>query len=136
MTDSECRDLINAARAALPRSYAPYSRFHVAAAVRAVDGRVFTGVNVENASFGLSICAERAAVFRAVAEGATRFDACAVVTPTASPTPPCGACRQVLFEFSPDMEIVLAGEGDAFVRRPLRELLAYPFATFTPGESA
>jgi len=136
LTVRERRALVDAARAALPHSYAPYSRFHVAAAVRADDGRVFAGVNVENASFGLSICAERAAVFRAVAEGATRLVACAIVTPTVELTPPCGACRQVLLEFGPDMEILLArAEGDEPPARfRLAGLLPRAFTTFTPGD--
>ncbi len=137
LTDAERRGLVAAARAVLPRSYAPYSRFPVAAAVMDEAGRVFAGVNVENASFGLSICAERAAVFRAVAEGARRLVACAIVTPTAELTPPCGACRQVLLEFGPEMEILLArAEGDDLPARfRLPELLPRAFTTFTPGEA-
>lgn len=101
------RALLDSAREARARAYAPYSRFPVGAALLADDGTVFTGCNVENASYGLANCAERTAVFKAVSEGRTGFRAVAVVGPEDDlPCAPCGACRQVLHEFGPEMVFV------------------------------
>jgi cytidine deaminase len=109
-------------------AYAPYSRFAVGAAVLSDDGRIHTGANVENASFGLSICAERNAIFRAVADGARRIDAVVVYTPTREATPPCGACRQVLSEFGADALIVCCSDDSTGDRRyHLAELLPEAF---------
>lgn len=103
--------LIAAARDARANAYAPYSQFTVGAALLAADGRVFRGVNVENASYGLSMCAERVALFSAVAAGVQSFEAIAVVGPAGTTTTPCGACRQALVEFSATLRvIVLANE--------------------------
>jgi cytidine deaminase len=123
--------LIAEARVALAHAHAPYSRFPVGAALLAESGRVYRGANVENASLGLSVCAERTAVFSAVAAGERRFAALAVVTDTGEPTPPCGACRQILREFAADLPIYLAGRGDAVETRRLSELL--PFAFVPPA---
>jgi cytidine deaminase len=112
---------------AAQRAYAPYSRFAVGAAVLSGDGRIHTGANVENASFGLSICAERNAIFRAVADGARSIEAMVVYTPTADATPPCGACRQVLAEFGADALIVCCSDGAADRRFHLAELLPKAF---------
>jgi cytidine deaminase len=109
------------------RAYAPYSRFAVGPAVLSADGRIHTGANVENASFGLSICAERNAIFRAVADGARTIDAIVVYTPTADATPPCGACRQVLAEFGADALIVCCSDGAADRRYRVAELLPQAF---------
>jgi len=108
LTAIQRRRLIAAARRAALAAYAPYSKFHVGAAVLTGTGRIFSGANVENASYGLSNCAERTAVFAAVAAGERRIAAVAVYTPTRRPTPPCGACRQVIREFGPRAVIVCA----------------------------
>ncbi len=128
--------LVAEALAALPAAHAPYSRFPVGAALRAGSGRVYRGVNVENASLGLSMCAERGALFAAVAAGERRFDAVAIVTRAAEPTPPCGACRQVLLEFGDDDLSVLlatAGRPAAIERTTLGALTPRAFRRFEPG---
>ncbi len=109
----DVKALIEAAKAAYQRAYAPYSRFPVGAALLTTSGQVFTGCNIENASYGLTICAERVAVGCAVASGQREFAAIAVVTNTAGPASPCGACRQVLVEFNPHMRVILTNlKGD------------------------
>ncbi len=116
------RILTEKAIEAMKNSYSPYSRFPVGAAIRATDGRIFTGCNIENVSFGLTNCAERTAVFKAVSEGARSFDAIAIA---ASQIPwPCGACRQVLAEFAPEIRILLCHEGEV-IEKSLTELLPY-----------
>jgi cytidine deaminase len=105
MTDEE---LIAAARQARQAAYCPYSRFSVGAALRTRSGRLFTGVNVENASYGLTLCAERVAVGTAVAAGERDFEAIAIVLNGGGS--PCGACRQVLYEFGPDLRVLMADE--------------------------
>jgi cytidine deaminase len=121
------RSLLDRAREARSNAYAPYSKFPVGAALLARDGRVFTGVNVENASYGLCNCAERVAVGKAVSEGVRDFAAVAVVGPQDDvECSPCGACRQVLFEFSPDMVLVLA-DGDGVRQYTVREILPGAF---------
>ena len=121
--------LLEAARAAHHHAYVPYSRFPVGAALLAPDGTVFTGCNVENASFGLTICAERVAVFKAVAAGYQRIGAIAVVAANVDEVTPCGACRQVLNEFTPqsaDMVVILERERQP-VFTTLAELLPRAF---------
>jgi cytidine deaminase len=100
--------LLDAARQAREMARAPFSRFQVGAAVLDEAGRIFTGCNIENSSFGLTICAERVALFKAVSEGSARIIRVAVVADTAKLTPPCGACRQVLWELAPGAELLLA----------------------------
>jgi len=119
--------LISAARSARENAHAPYSNFRVGAALRAKSGRIFTGCNVENSTYGLTLCAERVAVFKAISEGERGFDAVAVVTDTDSLTPPCGACRQILWEFCGDAEVVLANlKGKIEVHR-MSALFPKPF---------
>lgn len=97
--------LMQAARTAVENAYAPYSRFCVGAALLCDDGSIYSGANVENAAYGLSMCAERSALFSAVSAGRRHFIALAIFTPTADPTPPCGACRQALNEFAPNAHV-------------------------------
>jgi cytidine deaminase len=101
-------NLVNAATAVRERAHAPFSGFKVGAAIEDESGRIFTGCNVENATFGLSLCAERVAVFKAISEGAAKLKRIAVVADTPILTPPCGACRQILWEFCEDAELTLA----------------------------
>lgn len=119
--------LVQAARQASLEAHVPYSKFPVGAAVLTDGGQVHAACNVENASYGLSICAERAAVFAAVAAGARRIEAVAIYTPTTSPATPCGACRQVLREFADDLEVLLACQADGLTRYRLGELLPHAF---------
>lgn len=107
---SHYRSLIEAARKVRLHSHSPYSQFKVGAALLGKSGKVYLGTNVENASFGLSNCAERTAIFRAVTDGEKEFEAIAIVADGNRPTPPCGACRQVLMEFGPDMIVITAGQ--------------------------
>lgn len=126
-------ELLRAACDARAASYSPYSGFRVGAALLCADGSVVTGTNVENASFGLSLCAERAAVVRAIAEGRREFVAIAICADGERPTPPCGACRQVLLEFAPTLVVIIGGErGGAgeVIRTSLRELVPHAFRDF------
>lgn len=125
MTDQE---LIAAAGKARELAYIPYSRFAVGAALLATDGRLFTGCNIENASFGLTCCAERTALFKAVSEGARSFAAIAVIADSPGPVSPCGACRQVMAEFAPSMRVLLTNlRGDTQVTT-VADLLPGAFA--------
>jgi cytidine deaminase len=119
--------LIAAARGARLRAVAPFSGFKVGAALETEDGTVITGCNIENASYGLTMCAERVAVFKAVSEGHRRFRRIAVVADTPAPTPPCGACRQILWEHTGDIEVVLANLERQTGRHHLKALLPLPF---------
>jgi cytidine deaminase len=119
--------LAAAARDASRQAYCPYSRYAVGAAARTADGRIFTGCNVENASFGLSICAERNAIFHAVASGARDLVALVVYTPTAQPASPCGACRQVIVEFGA-AQVMACCDGAATTRWNAAELLPGAFS--------
>ncbi len=124
---SEHDTLIAAAKQARENAHAPYSNFRVGAALRARSGRVYTGCNVENATYGLTVCAERVAIFKAISEGERGFDAIAVVAQTHVLTPPCGACRQIIWEFCGDVEVILANlKGQMEVHR-MSELFPRPF---------
>ena len=130
MTDSERRsrrDLVAAARQAREHAHAPFSTFKVGAALEAADGTVITGCNVENATYGLTICAERVAMFKAMSEGHRAFSRIAIVADTDAPTPPCGACRQILWEFGGDLEVTLANLREEKGTHRLKDLLPLPF---------
>jgi len=124
---SDRRTLVDAARRAREHAVATFSGFKVGAALETAEGVVVTGCNVENATYGLTICAERVAMFKALSEGHRSFTRVAVVADTEAPTPPCGACRQILWEFGGDLEVILANlEDDKGVHR-LKDLLPLPF---------
>jgi cytidine deaminase len=121
-------ELIGQARQARDRAYAPYSDFRVGAALECRDGRIFTGCNVENASYGLCNCAERAAIFKAVSDGATDFRRIAVIADTENPVSPCGACRQVMLEMlGEDVQVIMCNLRGATEIRTVGELLPLPF---------
>ena len=124
MTDHE---LLNMAIKASEHAYAPYSCFKVGAALECENGRIFTGCNVENGALGCTICAERVAICKAVSEGETKFTRIAIYADSADYCMPCGACRQFLAEFSPEMEVLCAKAGDRYVSYKLSELLPYTF---------
>jgi cytidine deaminase len=119
------------ARAAAARAYCPYSRFRVGAAILGRSGTAYTGCNVENASYGLSSCAERNAAFQLVCAGETSFDAIVIYTPTPTPTAPCGACRQVLNEFNPGAVVLSVCDGPDEMRATVHELLPVAFGPGT-----
>lgn len=123
---NDFQPLLDAARLAREQAYAPYSRFAVGAALRTKSGRIFTGCNVENLSFGLTICAERSAVFSAVAAGERDFAALAVVADSREPVTPCGACRQVLAEFAPALPVCSANLQGTVFESSIAELLPRP----------
>lgn len=129
LTDEQIRSLIAGATAAREKAYAPYSHFAVGAALLAGDGTIYTGCNVENAAYGLTMCAERNALFHAVAQGARSFSALAVVTENG--VTPCGSCRQGLVEFNPDMTVIVA---DIAGREHLYHLSQLLPAAFTPDQ--
>ena len=120
-------DLIGAARRAREYANAAFSRFKVGAALETADGAVFTGCNIENATYGLTICAERVAMFKALSEGHRAFTRIAIVADTEAPTPPCGACRQILWEFGGNLEITLANLTQDTGTHRLKDLLPLPF---------
>jgi len=119
--------LVAVAREARERAVAPFSNFKVGAALLAQGGRVYGGCNVENASYGLTVCAERVALLKALSEGERVFEMIAVVADTADPTPPCGACRQLLWEYCGDIPVVLANLQKISGRHQMRDLLPLPF---------
>jgi cytidine deaminase len=119
--------LIEAARNARENARADFSHFKVGAAIETADGTIVTGCNFENATYGLTMCAERVAIFKALSEGHREFRRMVVVAPPDAPTPPCGACRQVLWEFAGDLEIILANLKGETGRHRIGELLPQPF---------
>ncbi len=119
--------LLAFAREAKPNAYAPYSDFRVGAAVYASSGDIFQGVNVENAAYGSSLCAERGALMAAVAAGCTDIDAVALAGDSETPTVPCGACRQALAEFNPQMRVIMGGRTDEVLVTTLDSLLPDAF---------
>ena len=122
------KELIDAARAVRANAHAPYSRYHVGAAVRGASGKIYVGANVENASYGLALCAERSAVAAAIAAGEKRLAAVAVVTSTSPPAAPCGMCRQVLAEFADDaLPIALVNDAGERSDTTLGALLPHAF---------
>ena len=120
-------DLISAARRAREHAHARFSNFKVGAALEAADGTIITGCNVENATYGLTICAERVAMFKALSDGHRAFTRIAIVADTDSPTPPCGACRQILWEFGGNLEVHLANMHEHKGVHQLKDLLPLPF---------
>ena len=119
--------LLDAALAARENAFAPYSKFRVGAAIEDADGRIHTGCNVENATYGLTVCAERVAVFKAISEGVRKFRRVAIAADTDALTPPCGACRQLLWEFCGDVEIVLVNPRGKTETHSLKDLFPKPF---------
>jgi cytidine deaminase len=123
----EATALVTAARQAREHAHAAFSQFKVGAALETEDGVLVTGCNIENATYGLTICAERVAMFKALSEGHRRFTRIAIVADTAEPTPPCGACRQILWEFGGDLEVTLANLHDTTGLHRMKDLLPLPF---------
>lgn len=119
--------LVAAARAARTHAVADFSGFQVGAALETDTGEIFTGCNVENATYGLTVCAERVAIFKALSEGRRTFRRIVVVADTADPTPPCGACRQIIWEFCGDVEVTLANLQQVTRTLRMKELLPLPF---------
>lgn len=128
MNETQWHELAEAARVACGQAYCPYSHFPVGAAVLTNDGRIASGCNVENVSFGLSICAERTAIFRAAGDGAKAIVALALYTPTPEPVTPCGACRQVIAEFGQGAVIRCLCDGPTVATFSLQDLLPSAFA--------
>ena len=124
MTDERLLEMAIEAR---KNAYVPYSGYAVGAALETKDGRVFTGCNVENAAYGNTLCAERTALVKAVSEGCRKFTRLAVVGNSTDYCWPCGACRQMLYEFAPDLEVLVARKDHRFVKFPLRALLPHGF---------
>jgi cytidine deaminase len=120
-------ELVAAARAARERAVADFSGFKVGAALETASGEIITGCNIENATYGLTVCAERVAIFKALSEGKRSFTRLAVVADTQSPTPPCGACRQIIWEFCGDIPVILANLTQVSATMSMKELLPWPF---------
>lgn len=128
--------LVKEALAASKMAYAPYSGFPVGAALLVSSGKIYRGVNIENISFSLTLCAERVAIFKALSEGERKFLALAVSTESSPPAAPCGACRQVMVEFAPELPILLVNAAGERCLVNLKDLLALPFTHHTRGEGS
>lgn len=123
----EYEKLVKEAEMARKKAYTPYSKFKVGAAILCDDGKIFSGCNIENASFGLTICAERVAIFKAISDGSTKFKAIAVIGNTNKPCSPCGACRQVISEFGEDISLIMTNlKGEVKIKK-IKELLPEAF---------
>jgi len=120
-------DLVSAALAARQHAHAPFSKFLVGAALEDSNGRVHSGCNVENATYGLTVCAERVAIFKAISEGVRVFRRIAVAADTDNLTPPCGACRQIIWEFCGDIEVILVNLGGKSETIRMKDLFPRPF---------
>ena len=129
MDHEQLSQLVQAASAAKTRAMAPYSGFHVGAAIRTPQGRIYSGNNIEVSSYSLTICAERLALFKALSEGEQAFEAIAVATDSEAFCPPCGACRQVLMDFTPDITVILVNVQGQTRALPLRALLPEAFTS-------
>ena len=131
MNDEPMKDqlqqLIDAAATARERAFAPYSNFEVGSAVETADGKVFTGCNIESATYGLTMCAERVAIWKAVSEGETSFTRVAVVVDTEELTPPCGSCWQIIWEFCGDIEIIMVNPRGKTETCQMKDLFPKPF---------
>ncbi len=123
----DLRKLIDEAQAARVKAFAPFSNFKVGAALLSKDNTIFTGCNIENASYGLTMCAERVAIFKAISEGERKFQTIVVVADTDDLTPPCGACRQIIWEFCGDVEIVLTNLNGKIETMRMSELFPKAF---------
>lgn len=138
ITNAQRTQLVEAAVAARNKAYAPYSKFSVGAAVLGVDGKIYTGCNIENVSYGMTMCAERTAIFKMVSEGCTKFAAIAVTAgENATDGAPCGACRQVMGEFAcsiGETEVLLASVNGDYIIETVASLMPYPFVNFKPQE--
>ena len=121
------KDLIKQASKAMKKAYAPYSKFKVGAALLTDKGKVYTGCNIENASYGLTVCAERAAIFKAISEGERKFKSIVIVINSTKVAMPCGACLQVMAEFAPKLKIVLSDKKGRHISRKLTDLLPEVF---------
>lgn len=127
--NEELKKLIESAEHAREQAFAPFSKFKVGAAVQAKSGKIFTGCNIESASYGLTVCAERVAIWKAVSEGEKEFIAIAVVADTEQLTPPCGACRQIIWEFCEDVSVIFANLNGKTETVSMKELLPCAFDT-------
>lgn len=128
------KSLLEEALKARERAYVPYSTFKVGAALETIEGIIFTGCNIENASYGLTICAERVAFYRAIARGYKQFKTILTVTESHEPTSPCGACRQVMYEFAPHLQVIMMTTTGEKIEKSLQELLPGAFSKDSLGE--